>query len=154
MNVIARLKYELAYYDSAVHRFNHYTTRTPPLIFVCTELNGYVRYLIFKKVSDHLFLHNLKLQLFAPSEMYFKYCNLTLMILFNINHFFAHCNNSLQLCSLIRTNSNGPAYYNVIPIIQFLHTVKWFQVFHTNSFICTLLNGFKYSTVIVLFVHS
>ena len=29
MNVIARLKYELAYYDSAVHHFNHYTTRTP-----------------------------------------------------------------------------------------------------------------------------
>ena len=31
MNVIARLEYELAYYDSAVHRFNHYTTRTPPM---------------------------------------------------------------------------------------------------------------------------
>ena len=30
MNVIARLEYELAYYDSAVYRFNHYTTRTPP----------------------------------------------------------------------------------------------------------------------------
>ena len=30
MNVIARLEYELTYYDSAVHRFNHYTTRTPP----------------------------------------------------------------------------------------------------------------------------
>ena len=31
VNVKARLEYELAYYDSAVHRFNHYTTRTPPL---------------------------------------------------------------------------------------------------------------------------
>ena len=30
MNVIARLEDELAYYDSVVHRFNHYTTRTPP----------------------------------------------------------------------------------------------------------------------------
>ena len=31
VNVIARLENELAYYDSAVHRFNHYTTRrTPP----------------------------------------------------------------------------------------------------------------------------
>ena len=29
MNVIARLEYEFAYYDSAVHRFNHYNTRTP-----------------------------------------------------------------------------------------------------------------------------
>ena len=32
MNVIARLEYELAYYDSAVHRFNHYTTRTPQMV--------------------------------------------------------------------------------------------------------------------------
>ena len=30
VNVIARLEYERAYYDSAVHRFNHYTMRTPP----------------------------------------------------------------------------------------------------------------------------
>ena len=30
VNVIARLEYELAYYNSAVHRFNHYTTRTLP----------------------------------------------------------------------------------------------------------------------------
>ena len=30
VNVIARLEYELAYYDPAVHCFNHYTTRTPP----------------------------------------------------------------------------------------------------------------------------
>ena len=29
VNVIVRLEYELAYYDFAVHRFNHYTTRTP-----------------------------------------------------------------------------------------------------------------------------
>ena len=29
VNAIARLEYELAHYDSAVHRFNHYTTRTP-----------------------------------------------------------------------------------------------------------------------------
>ena len=29
VNVIARLGYKLAYYDFAVHRFNHYTTRTP-----------------------------------------------------------------------------------------------------------------------------
>ena len=29
MKVITRLEFELAYFDSAVHRFNHYTTRTP-----------------------------------------------------------------------------------------------------------------------------
>ena len=30
VNVILRLEYELANYDSTVHHFNHYTTRTPP----------------------------------------------------------------------------------------------------------------------------
>ena len=30
VNVIERLEYELAYYDSVVHRFNHYTTRITP----------------------------------------------------------------------------------------------------------------------------
>ena len=36
MNVIARLEYELAYYDSAVHRLNHYPTR---LIVSLIEFN-------------------------------------------------------------------------------------------------------------------
>ena len=31
MNVIARLEFELTFYDSTVHCFNHYTTWTPPL---------------------------------------------------------------------------------------------------------------------------
>ena len=41
VNVIVRLEYELAYYHSAVHRFNHYTTRTPPrtLFSILTYLN-------------------------------------------------------------------------------------------------------------------
>ena len=30
VNAMARLEFELAYYDSAVQRFNQYTTRTPP----------------------------------------------------------------------------------------------------------------------------
>ena len=37
VNVIARLEYELASYDSAVHRFNHYTTRTPTLWYYLTH---------------------------------------------------------------------------------------------------------------------
>ena len=69
MNIKARLKFELVYYDSAVRCFNHYTTKTPPLLsnkleiiclnaikwlqalpcntnrliqqaFICTQLNG------------------------------------------------------------------------------------------------------------------
>ena len=38
MNVIARREYELAYYESSVHRFNHYTTRTPPLWYYLTNI--------------------------------------------------------------------------------------------------------------------
>ena len=34
MNVIAQLEYELAYDDSAVQRFNHYTTRTIIMCFL------------------------------------------------------------------------------------------------------------------------
>ena len=43
VNVIARLEYEPAFYDSAVHRFNHYTTNTPPSLPRCSKvtlLNG------------------------------------------------------------------------------------------------------------------
>ena len=52
MNVIARLEYELAYYDSAVHRFNHYTTRTPPLFFNFTLFvyNHYIDPVIWHQV--------------------------------------------------------------------------------------------------------
>ena len=41
MNVIARLEYELAYYDSAVHRLNHYTTRTPPHL-LCLHMSMFM----------------------------------------------------------------------------------------------------------------
>ena len=29
VNLIARLEYEVAYYDFVIHRFNHYTTKSP-----------------------------------------------------------------------------------------------------------------------------
>ena len=44
MNVIARLEYKLAYYDSAVHRFNHYTTRTPPIYLLNLSVTNRMRY--------------------------------------------------------------------------------------------------------------
>ena len=31
------MEFELAYYDSAVHRFNHYTTRTLPKLVLCQD---------------------------------------------------------------------------------------------------------------------
>ena len=50
MNVIARLEYELGYYDSAVHRFNHYTTRTPLSIPNPFARAGYDTRSIFKRI--------------------------------------------------------------------------------------------------------
>ena len=54
MNVIARLEYELAHYDSAVHRFNHYSTKTPPLgradwgyIYACIQRIIHTRKCLF-----------------------------------------------------------------------------------------------------------
>ena len=47
VKVIAPLEYELAYNDSAVHRFNHYTTRTP--LFIAE-----VRILFFLRVLKSL----------------------------------------------------------------------------------------------------
>ena len=40
MNVIARLDFELACYDFADHRFNHYTTGTPPTSHLRSRLEN------------------------------------------------------------------------------------------------------------------
>ena len=59
------------------------------------------------------------------------------MILFSINHLFAQS----ELLQVLLSNSNSftptqlnifKVYY-VIPIIQFLHTGKWFQVLLCNT---------------------
>ena len=47
VNVIARLEYELAYYDSAVHYFNYYTTRTPPPKY----LKIHFQQILYKKIN-------------------------------------------------------------------------------------------------------
>ena len=74
VNVIARLGYELAYYDSAVHRFKHYTTRTPPFFLHSDGFKYCYLTLIF------FFLHS------GGS----KNCYLTLINLFSITHSFPH----------------------------------------------------------------
>ena len=50
VNIIARLENELAYYDSAVHRFNHNTMRTPPIMY------EYNFFLICQTISFSLFI--------------------------------------------------------------------------------------------------
>ena len=59
MNVIARLEYELAYYDSAVHRFSHYTTRTLPnnihviILVICMLISVH----IYRPIRTQKFLY-------------------------------------------------------------------------------------------------
>ena len=66
MNVIARLEYELAYYDSAVHRFNHYTTRTPPVYFL----------LAIKSYKINTLPHFSLLLIILFTRMSQKFCNI------------------------------------------------------------------------------
>ena len=40
VNVIVRLEFELAYYNPAVHRFTHYTTRPHPTSVLDLTLNN------------------------------------------------------------------------------------------------------------------
>ena len=56
VNVIARLEYELAYYDSAVHRFKHYTTRTPTVKVLSLNSLLYL-YLRFMSTIKHTVRH-------------------------------------------------------------------------------------------------
>ena len=37
VNILARLEFELAYYDFAVYHFNHYTTRTPRMKVIFSD---------------------------------------------------------------------------------------------------------------------
>ena len=37
VNIIAWLGFELAYYDSVDHRFNHYTTKAPPTWLILSQ---------------------------------------------------------------------------------------------------------------------
>ena len=52
VNVIARQEFELACFDFADHRFNHYTTRTPPIILwlIVSSLSPHRLHLIFSLV--------------------------------------------------------------------------------------------------------
>ena len=57
VNVIARLEFELAYYDSAVHRFNHYTTRRPPCVCACACVCVlYLRIIVYRGISGFYYV--------------------------------------------------------------------------------------------------
>ena len=57
VNVVARLGYELTYYDSAVHRFNHYTTRTPPRSYGNQNLTDKMKRSFFQETIVSILLY-------------------------------------------------------------------------------------------------
>ena len=61
VNVMAQLEYEIAYYDSIVHRFNHYTTRTPPSLSLSLSLSLYIYIYIYICVCLRVCVYNLNL---------------------------------------------------------------------------------------------
>ena len=69
---IAQLEYELANFDSVVHRFNQYTTRTPPIIIISSSSSSSGTYnLVFYTVAFH-------------------YCSNFILVLFFISFSFIH----------------------------------------------------------------
>ena len=67
VNLIARLECELAYYDSAVHHFNYYTTRTPIFVWVEPILLRISRYLCSTKFC---WLYSLKISFFIDKSFW------------------------------------------------------------------------------------
>ena len=65
VNVLARLEFELVYYNFAGHRFNHYTTRTPPM---------FIRYR-YVTLFDNNDLFHLKIET-NRSKIFSRYINL------------------------------------------------------------------------------
>ena len=57
VNVIARLVFELAFYESAVQRFNRYTTRTSPLFpeYKKQQLKGEIKKNYFNRFNIAMF---------------------------------------------------------------------------------------------------
>ena len=49
MNIMARLKFELTYYDSAAQRFVHYTTRAPKILSYDNGTNNLYKLFLDKR---------------------------------------------------------------------------------------------------------
>ena len=56
LNVLALLKFELGYYDSAVYHFNHYTSRSHPFDVKSTFVSYLLPKLSLKNSSNTIYL--------------------------------------------------------------------------------------------------
>ena len=89
VNEIARLEYELAYNDSAVHRFNHYTTRTPSLSLgdLLVSQNPYRTFCVsFSKTDSGLCVYHLFVWAnlnFLHNSLWIIFCCQTYLVLYS-----------------------------------------------------------------------
>ena len=100
MNIIARLEFELAYYDSAVHRFNHYASRTPPIISRVTSCHIGPIYMETAYISV-AFLRNVSIDFFANSTLSIKvntFCHIKIYSLTNLVSCFRIISGKPTLC--------------------------------------------------------
>ena len=75
VNIIAQLEYKLAYYDSAVHRFNHDTMRTPPPERLGKYIYIFIYTHTFMLLCDIYFLYFYMLYvIYIKIKFYTNYC--------------------------------------------------------------------------------
>ena len=103
VNVIARLEFELAHYDSAVQRFSHYTTRTPPNKVGWLVLVGYL-------VTSHWYwelLNNIAKfgpLLILPTPRCSSYWKRTLLVALDYGHKLINSPNQLVITIIYISN--------------------------------------------------
>ena len=102
MNVIARLEFELAYYDFTVHLFNHYTTRTPPVLKILSNLSlrGSGFYNFPKSICS-------KVNVIARLEFELAYYDFTVHL---FNHYTTRTPPVLKILSNLSLRGSG--FYN------------------------------------------
>ena len=117
VNVIPRLEYEFAYYDSVVRRFNHYTTRTSPryvCMYICMHVWLYIYINLFLHLFIYLCLYDCRhVHMYICIFVRMSICWLIVWVLWHIN-----------LCSLFNTKSI---------FIQIIISISNNSVYHKNT---------------------
>ena len=146
MNVIARLEYELAYYNSAVHRFNHYTTGTPPaslrpfhvslFFFLIFFYFGIVRVFVYLFALFHFHLvirWNCKIN-FTTSSLFFNYYQVCSSGRVFVIRWYILKSQRI-LCDFSWTYSGLGTYHLLVVSFNLLHNSQWitFPPSHAES---------------------
>ena len=159
MNVIVQLEYELAYYDSAVQRFNHYTMRTPPGM---GELKISTQILV--PVLSHLHTTVFLFYIFL-----FIYCLFYFVSTFNIKYYFiifwqhnliTYITEWKKCLNIISFLSSSTILRASLQALWFLHvvfqnyTISHSEHFYSDAFLITYLFSVKHFIVLILIINQ